>query len=263
MLLAEINGKFDASVQDHEDYLTSTVFSHLRYVSPGPFWRVFLSRAKTYPINDVEETLAEVIGAEDDVASYQRLDVYFWPKFPGLGEPELAMCFTGGGQQPLVVLVEVKLRAPKSGFGKHDQLKRYLQIADAIDELRAPIPLHSRVVVAYLTPRESLTEIEASLRAYGDSDESRRRLFRLQWQDVIEVIDDSLSKEPPLSQMILKDVRDFLSVRRLEYFSGFGFPPEIECLRVGVGSFYTRKGVFTGFCSTAASIGISVTKGQW
>lgn len=263
MLLAEINGKYDATVQDHEDYLTSTVFSHLRYVPPGPFWIAFLSRAKTLPINDVEQKLAEVVGDEQDIALYQHLDVHFWPKCPGLGEPELAMCFTGGGQKPLVVLVEVKLWAPKSGHGKHDQLKRYLQIANVIEDLRAPIPPNSRVVVVYLTPRESFTEIEASLRAYGDSEESRRRLFRLQWQDVIEVIDESLPMEPLLSQTILADVRDFLRVRRLEYFSGFGLPTEIEGLRVGVGSFYSRKGVFTGFRSTPASKGISAIKGQW
>lgn len=263
MLLAEIKGKYDASVQDHEDYLTSTVFSHLRYVSPGPFWRDLFSKAKALMISGVEETLTGCVGDEHDIESYQRLDVYFWPKCPGLGEPELAMCFTGGGQKPLVVLVEVKLWAPKSGHGEHDQLKRYLQIADTIEDLRPPVPANARVVVVYLTPRESLTEIEASLRAYGDSDESRRRLFRLQWKDVIEVIDDSLSLEPPLSQKILSDVRDFLRVRRLEYFSGFGLPPAIRRLHVGVGSFYTRNGVFTGFCPTAASTGISVTKGQW
>ena len=62
MLLAEIHGKSEVSVRDHEDYLTSTVFGHLRYVRPGPFWTGLFSRAITLPIRGVGESLIQILG---------------------------------------------------------------------------------------------------------------------------------------------------------------------------------------------------------
>ena len=263
MLLAEINGKYDVAVRDHEDYLTSTVFSHLRYVRPGRFWAALFSKAKALPVQGIEKTLTEVIGDSHDISRYEMLDVRFWPKCPGLGEPELAMSFSGGCQTPLVVLVEVKLWSPKSGQGKHDQLMRYLQIADSLDRLTPAMPANAKVVVVYLTPRESSNEVLDSLSEYGDSDQSRHRLFRLQWQDMVEAIEDALLKELELSQLILRDVRDFLLVRRLGYFKGFRLPKGVECLREVCGAFLARKGAFQGFQMAAGVAQIQVFKGAW
>lgn len=263
MLLAEINGKHDLSVRGHEDYLTSTVFGHLRYVAPGPFWAELFSRAKTLPISGTEQSLTDVLGIAHDIAAYDELAVHFWPKCPEYGEPEMAMVFTGETQPPLVVLVEVKLWAGKSGEGEHDQLKRYLKIAEEVHKLQAPVPANGSAVVVYLTPRESMVEVAASLKQAGDRDEDRRRLFRLQWQDMIEVINQVLSQEPTSSQTILKDVRDFLRVRRLEYFRGFRPTAEIHSLRSGCGAFYTHHGRFHGFRSEPNWNSLSVVKGRW
>ena len=135
MLLAETHGKYDLAVRNNEDYLTSTVFSHLRYVPPGPFWSALYSRAKTLPIEGAEESLVAVLGKEHDLAAYKKLEIHFWPSCPGLGEPDLAMCFTGEGQNTLIILVEVKLWSAKGGHGELDQLNRYLEIADSIHRL--------------------------------------------------------------------------------------------------------------------------------
>ena len=45
MLLAEIRGHAAPEIAGNEDYLTSTVFGHLRYVSMAPFWEAFFSRS--------------------------------------------------------------------------------------------------------------------------------------------------------------------------------------------------------------------------
>jgi len=239
MLLAEIHGKYDAAIRDNEDYLTSAIFSHLRYVPPGPFWLAFCSRAKTLPIQGVEESLTAVLGEEYSPTRYETLDVRFWPKSAGLGEPELAICFTGSGQAPLVVLVEVKLWSPKSGHGEHDQLMRYLRIADSIDHLMPPVPPNATVVVVYLTPREASSEVQDSLSVYGDTASSRRRLFRLQWQDVIEAISEVIPGESGIGRLLLNDVREFLRKRGLEYFRGFGLPTAIDSLCEKCGSFFS------------------------
>jgi hypothetical protein len=49
VLLAEIHGKTLEVARDNEDYLTSAVFGHLRYVAPGLFWDELLKRAKGLP----------------------------------------------------------------------------------------------------------------------------------------------------------------------------------------------------------------------
>lgn len=262
MLLAEIHGKYDVAVRDHEDYLTSTIFGHLRYLPPGPFWSRLFSKAKTLPINGIESSLTAVLGDQHDLNRYKKLEVHFWPNCAGLGQPELAMCFSGGGQNPVVVLVEIKLWAGKGGDGIDDQLFRYLRIADSICNLKPSVPSNAKVVVVYLTPRESSNEVRESLFLSGDLSANNQRLFRLRWQDVILAIDEEIQHESESSQLILNDVRDFLRVRGLEYFDGFrDFTNigEIQAIR----SFYSREGVFHGFDSAAALMELEIVKGRW
>lgn len=263
MLLAEIHGKYDLAVRDHEDYLTSTVFGHLRYVAPGPFWMDFLSRAKTVPIDGAERSFVETVGSEHEIGQYDTLNVHFWPRVPNLGEPELALCFSGGEQRPLVVLVEVKLWSFKSGYGEYDQLMRYLRIADIIDRLQPAVPKDSTVVVLYLTPREALNEVQESLNASDDTERNRRRLFRLQWQDMVDAIDSILLAESQFHQRILADVQDFLKVRQLEYFRGFRISPDAFQLSAGVGSFFSPEGLFGGFHAVPSLNQVTVINAEW
>ncbi len=263
MLLAEIRGKYEESARNNEDYLTSTVFSHLRYVSPGSFWSTLLGKARTLPVEGTERLFAEVLGTDYAVNSYQTLKVHFWPRCAGLGEPELALCFTGESQKPLVVLVEVKLWASKSGLGEHDQLMRYLRIADQIHLLTPVVPADSKVAVLYLTPREAMTEVQDSLSAAGDTLQNRLRLFRLQWQDVLNVITDAVEAESEFNCLILKDVGEFLRARRLEYFGGFRTTPSSERLRGWCGSFLSVERAFKGFTLPPEVREVQVVRGAW
>src|SRR4051794_12109259 len=107
MLLAEIHGKTLQAARDCEDYLTSTVFGHLRYISPAVFWPVLLAAARGMPQADGDEPslLGTLRTGGTDPAAYGRLEVWFWRAHPTLGEPDLLLLFSGGPQPPLALLV--------------------------------------------------------------------------------------------------------------------------------------------------------------
>ena len=54
MLLAEILGKRLEATRNSEDYLTSAVFGHLRYIEPGLFWDTLFAKAGGIPDPDDE-----------------------------------------------------------------------------------------------------------------------------------------------------------------------------------------------------------------
>jgi len=228
VLLAEIHGKYVADAQGFEDYLTSSVFGHLRYVPPCFFWDAFLRRCRSLPREGAELTaydyLRELAGV--GVEKYESLRAIFWPKHPK-GEPDLLLVFTGLNLPSIVVCVEAKLNAGKSGFEDSDQLARYLHACDSLDRMQPQVPTDAISVVVYLTTHDSRSELLDSLRAYGESTSARSRLYRLEWQDVLSAAEESQSakKEPHLQ--ILRDVVSFLRVRDLTHFCGMTEP--VDC----------------------------------
>ena len=187
MLLAELSGKSCAAARDSEDYLTSAVFGHLRYVPPGAFWDALLAHARGLPgLDHAEPSLAAALAdAAGLPSSYQRLTAHFWRSHPAHGEPDLLLVFTAPGRSPLVLLIEVKLWAGKSGTGDNDQLARYLRVLDDLTGAGVAVPPGAAGYLIYLTPREARAEVEESLRASADPGGARARLFRLRWQDVL------------------------------------------------------------------------------
>src|SRR4051812_34678133 len=133
MLVAEIHGKYMSDARLDEDYLTSSVFGHLRYVPPGPFWLALLGRAVSLPVErecmTADRYIRRSVGRQ--ISSYSKLEAYFWPRHP-LGEPDLVLCFRAVDASPVVVLIEAKLEAAKSSRGEQDQLARYLRILDKL-----------------------------------------------------------------------------------------------------------------------------------
>jgi hypothetical protein len=114
VLTAELNGHVVPEAKNNEDYLTSTVFGHLRYIPPAIFWSDLFERAFTLPIGgralSLRDQLRLWIG---NVDKYQRLHVFFWPSHPTLGIPDLILIFTGPNNTPLMVLVEARLTRPR------------------------------------------------------------------------------------------------------------------------------------------------------
>jgi hypothetical protein len=220
MLLAEIHGKGIPEVQDHEDYLTSAVFGHLRYLPPRIFWQDLFHRAKS--IGDQPTALSLVISERSQaLASFNTLQIHFWENHRTLGEPDLILCFRSEEQVPLVIILEAKLYAGKTGSGERDQLVRYLQMVNDLPGLQLGLPANCPCFLVYLTPRDSSSEVEESLRLAGNLDKDRNRLFLLRWQDVSDVARRVVHQADEPAKTILNDVTRFLRRRSLEYFDGF------------------------------------------
>jgi hypothetical protein len=237
MLLAALRGKVPEVVRDHEDSLTSTVFGHLRYVPPSLFWGSLIARARGLPSSDGrEENLAHRLDRDGaSLGRYESLAVHAWPFHSTWGEPDLILAFSGPGLMPLAVLVEAKLWAEKSGTGERDQLVRYLRLLDDLPALGVP---HAALrYLVYLTPRDSLAEVTESAALMTDAADAGR-LFRLQWQDVLDVSRQAARTAPWPQKVVLDDVARFLARMGLEYFDGFRRVVGLTLLPPSAGRFY-------------------------
>lgn len=221
MLVAELHGHHIAETANSEDYLTSAVFGHLRYLPPKIFWDELFKQALAMP-DARSSTLAgylQQLGV--GISNFEMLEVRFWSRHPEYGCPDLILVFTGAACQPLIILIEAKLWAEKSGTGDFDQIARYLRLLDKPDGVTPRLPETARSVLIYLTEHDSLAELEESISIYGNPDEARQRIFRLQWQDIVVAAQRLMREVMGVDKLILRDVAAFLSQRNLEYFSGF------------------------------------------
>jgi hypothetical protein len=195
VLLAEIHGKSVPEARDAEDYLTSAVFGHLRYVPPHVFWpELFAAAGLVLP------------------AGATLLGVKFWDRVGG-DEPDLILTFEYADSPPLVVVVEVKLWSGKSGTGEDDQLVKYLR----------GVP---NAVLVYLTPRDPLAELRESVRSGGDA----HRLYGLRWQTLHDIARRTADTAPPPCDLILRDVARFLRRMGLSGFDGWKGYPDLSGL---------------------------------
>lgn len=225
MLVAEINGKTVLEAQSSEDYLTSAIFGHLRYVHPSTFWSELFRHTKSCD-GDTRSFAERLIDRGLSVHNYTRLTVRFWPKHASFGEPDLVLRFEGGDQVPLNAIVEAKLYSGKSGHGEHDQLGRYAQIMDDLNAVGIDAAPSDHKVLLYLTARDSSKDIAESLETPQMTEKSDR-LFRLQWQDVLNACREVLKSNNVNGHdlLVLEDVSRFLVRRGLEYFDGFKTSP--------------------------------------
>lgn len=243
MLLAEIRGKRLEAARNFEDYLTSTVFGHLRYIALGLFWDDLFTRAKGLPGLDGQElSLGRLLADADCLPSvYSRLQTHFWSFHPSHGEPDLILVFSGDGLPPLVLLIEVKLRSEKSGTGDNDQLAKYLRILNDLDAVGIHVPAETHRYLVYLTPQDSIVELLASADCSDDPVTQRHRLFRLQWQDVLEVAKSPRHHDQEPTSLILNDIAAFLREWGLEYFGGMSRQNGLPLFEGSLGSFYRPK----------------------
>jgi hypothetical protein len=238
MLLAEIHGHVLEAASGDEDYLTSAVFGHLRYVPPTVFWEDFLAETKGWP---VETSLCKQLTVQGlSVSGYSCLKIHFWPSHSEFGEPDLVLSFSGTGLRPLVVLTEVKLWSGKSGTGEHDQLVKYVKILSDLRHLKTneSLPDGPLTALLYLTPRESVGEIEETLILLGNKPKDFLGVFRVQWQDLLAVAARATSSAEGMSQTILRDLQQFLQRRGLEYFHGFKEDAHLSPLDSHEAAFY-------------------------
>ena len=243
MLVAEIHGLYIPEARNSEDYLTSAVFGHLRYLQSSQFWDRLFQAAVSLPIDGQSLTAAQFIRAKagSSLASFETMHAIFWPKHKK-DIPDLILHFSSNVAPSVVILIEAKLNATKSGIGDYDQLARYLRVLDSLDKLKPKLPSDAITLAVYLTTKDSRDELIDSVQKYGDSDESRRRLYRLQWQDLVDAI-DATPPSSSLQRLVLSDVRQFLRVRGLEYFSGMDWS-SIPVIQEGDGDFLSEEPLF-------------------
>ena len=111
----------------------------------------------------------------------------------------------------------------------------------------------------YLTPRDSTGEIEDSLKHAADPNRERRRMYRLQWKDILVSAERSVDETEP-TRTILRHIALFLKRRGLEYFIGFRHLsdlPHIESVRAA----FTEPG--TAFVRVSLSQIASVRRAGW
>jgi hypothetical protein len=246
MLIAELHGKIVPEALSSEDYLTSAVFGHLRYVPPGPFWEALLEAARSLPVEGTElsarATLEQAAGRK--ISEYENLSVIFWPQHPQ-GEPDLFLLFQARDARAIAVCVEVKLDAGKSGSGENDQLVRYLRLCDTIERLSPAVPRGCLTGVVYLTAQDSRSVLLESLTIYGDSVGSRSRLFQLEWQDVLETARQCSGLKGAQTSLILHDVSEFLARRGLEHFRGMTLPKDFPAFDLTDGLLFSGASLFS------------------
>jgi hypothetical protein len=197
-------------------------------------------------------------------SAYSRLKVHFWREHGTHGEPDLILVFSADDRPPLVVLVEAKLWSDKSGTGERDQLVRYLRVLEDLAAVKVQVPAGASRYLVYLTPRESLAEVADSAGRVDDPGRDRGRLFRLQWQDVLEAADAAWPGSPEPACTILADVAGFLRELGLEYFKGMSRLEELPLLDPGFGGFYaTGARAFRGMTREPGFDCFEVCKGGW
>ncbi len=242
MIEAELHGHAARLILDNEDYLTSAVFEHLRYVQPGPFWQDFFSRCSGAGAPD-QSLLDYLRQSHGEPSAYSSLDISFWPSHCELGTPDLCLCFSGGrNSRPAVILVEAKLWSGKSGTGENDQLLRYLLLLERLHELQLPVPANdvrcAIKALLFLTPHDATVELRESVSLCQPHPGLAAVLFGARWQDITTTASMRVVAARGNERLILRDISDFLRHRNLAYFGGFAHlpvPPGVS------GAFYCRR----------------------
>jgi hypothetical protein len=223
-------------------------------------------RAKGLPDAHGNEPSLDVamLDAGASIRDYETLTVHFWSNHALLGQPDLILHFSGKSKRSLVLLVEAKLWAEKSGHGEWDQLVRYAGILNDLKSLKLGLPREAYCFLVYLTPRDSLDEIEESARRLPENSPDRARLFRLRWQDIAAVAGETAYTAFEPARTVLADVSAFLRRRSLQYFTGFSTNDANFSFELGAGHFYTvPRRLFHGFSPPVELACLFLQKGGW
>ena len=213
------------------------------------FWRDFFLRAVGSHSEGACSLSDYLTDSGVELLECDSLEVRFWPSHRSFGTPDLCLCFSGARTLPSVIMVEAKLGAGKSGAGEDDQLLRYLLLLRQLDELELPFRAADRKravkALLFLTPHDSVAEINETAELCAPYAGLKHLLFRAQWQDIQAAASACASGASGHTRVILHDISGFLRRRNLEYFAGFpqiALPPT-----TGLGAFYGRKDIFGQF----------------
>lgn len=192
MIVAELRGKVPSSLIEHEDILTSNIFSFFNYASRTTYLKSFLSLHSIYP-KDHELRDAEF---------------RFWPKYDDLTEPDVVIIVGN-----YYLLIEAKLH---SDFGA-DQIER--EIKGGMSEAQS---LNKRFIFIAITDHYNKHKIK--LNEFCRKHESLIRWMN--WQAIagllLEILENnSIIPDQPFTEDVYNmldkmKLRSFLSFRRIE-----------------------------------------------
>src|SRR5262249_4933083 len=152
----------------------------------------------------------------------------------------------------------------KSGFGERDQLVRYVRILDDLHSLGLNLPAKACRSLLYLTPRDSLAEIEESFPGSAAENPDRQRVFRLPWQDIAQGAREPAGRVAEPGKTILTDVARYLKRLSLEYFDGFNPWDGLPDFEADAGAFYAAPATrFQGFTEERLLESLEARKGAW
>ena len=141
---------------------------------------------------------------------------------------------------------------------------RYLRILNDLDAVGIQVPADAHRYLVYLTPQDSIVELMDSSNCSDGSVTKGDRLFRLQWQDVLEAAKSTRHHYQEPASLILGDIVSFLREWGLEYFGGMSRQPGLPKIDDSLGSFYRQT--HSGFHGWAYEPGLEhfeIQKGSW
>lgn len=222
-------------IKAREDYLTSSIFGALKYLSPKDGIFPVIGEAFNYKLKkNLNEHLNSTGVYLEDI---KKVELCFWPKSIEYGEPDIVMILHGSNKD-YAIIIEVKYFSYKHGEGEEDQLKRYF-IALSTNKNRATFACDAiknfsgdLLAIIYLTQYEASEEIADTLDVLekeGKKDVDDK-FFHLKWQSVACVIENLLRNEKDLyRERIYDDIYKLLDFKNLTPFKGFsGLPEKIE-----------------------------------
>ena len=174
------------------------------------FWRDFFLRAVGSHSEGACSLSDYLTDSGVELLECDSLEVRFWPSHRSFGTPDLCLCFSGARTLPSVIMVEAKLGAGKSGAGEDDQLLRYLLLLRQLDELELPFRAADRKravkALLFLTPHDSVAEINETAELCAPYAGLKHLLFRAQWQDIQAAASACASGASGHTRVILHDI---------------------------------------------------------
>lgn len=238
MFIADFKGKLSLSELNSEDFLTSSVFSVFRYLNEH--W--------------LEQYLQHAVNLEGGRLSLRLSSpvLDFWPWFSNKqsrAEPDLVIY-----SEETAVIIEAKNYAGKSGEGT--LLEEEIEKEIIIDQLWREYYVGLNNILGtryrdfyllYLTrhPQIPADEIESTLQLFAkhEAPKARRRIFWLNWQKAVPILERIIAVYPENSFQvkISKDLLLFLERRNLGVFSGFKFLENYDVFPALSGVMFYKK----------------------
>lgn len=244
LIQAVLNGK-SLGYEYSEDFLTSSVFGLLTYLRPEMALIPFIETAYLY---DTEKTtLWKKLNSDGiELRCYREIEQIFWARHikpqlkesehqsyteSGWGEPDLILIFRDHvhGLDDLLLVVESKFQSGKSGKDEKDQLLRYYEAINDLENFTEPLVSNfcgMKGYIIYLTEFEAYSEISDSIRLIKKKYGITPNIFQLKWDHLYQTLEKVYSFFSSYEIEIVNDLMKYMEKLGLRGFSGISLPDD-------------------------------------